>query len=201
MCHNSTHLFGCIGLKQKDYSILNKEYSKEEYFELIPKIIEKMKQDNEHGGFFPVSISPFCYNETVAQEYYPLLKEEVVSKGFNWKDEKDEAPNVKKIIPANQLPDHIKDIPDDILNWAIRCEATDRPFLIVKQELLFYRNMNLPIPHLHPDERHKRRMAFTNPRKLWKRDCSKCGKNIETTFAPERPETVYCEECYLKEVY
>ena len=60
--------------------------------------------------------------------------------------------------------------------------------------------MNLPIPHLHPDERHKDRMALRNPRKLWKRTCDKCVKEIETSYAPDRPEKVYCEECYLKEL-
>jgi len=201
MCHNSTHLFGCIGLKHKDYCILNKQYSKDEYFELIPKIIEKMKELGEHGEFFSVSSSPFAYNETVAMEYYSLTQDEVEPKGFKWKKQIDEIPNVEKVIPANRLPDNIKEIPDDVCNWAIECEETGRPFLIVKQELEFYRRMNLSIPHLHPDERHKRRMAFTNPRKLFKRNCDKCDKNIETTYSPERPEIVYCEACYHKEVY
>jgi hypothetical protein len=110
-------------------------------------------------------------------------------------------PKVSRVIPAVKLPDAIDDVPDDILNWAIECEATKRPFRIIKQELDFYRKMKLPIPHLHPDERHRRRMALRNPRKLWKRPCMKCGKEMETTYAPERPEIVYCENCYLKEVY
>ena len=110
-------------------------------------------------------------------------------------------PKVDKVIPAEKLPDSIDDIPDDILNWAIKCEATGRPFRIIKQELEFYRKMKLPIPHFHPDERHRRRMALRNPRKLWRRPCGKCGKEMETTYAPERPEIVYCESCYLQEVY
>ncbi|MCH2188477.1 hypothetical protein MK079_01450, partial [Candidatus Gracilibacteria bacterium] len=39
-CHNSSDLFLCIGLRNKQYCILNKQYSKEEYEELVPKIIE-----------------------------------------------------------------------------------------------------------------------------------------------------------------
>jgi len=193
--------FGCISLKHKDYCILNKQYTKEEYEELVPKIIEKMQADGEWGEFFPVELSPFAYNETVAQEYFPMTKEEVEAKGWKWKDEVDEMPQVEKIIPANKLPDSIDDIPDDILNWAVECEATQRPFRIVKQELEFYRRMKIPIPHFHPDERHKRRMTLRNPRKLWERKCDKCNKEIQTTYAPEKPETVFCEECYLKEVY
>jgi CxxC-x17-CxxC domain-containing protein len=110
-------------------------------------------------------------------------------------------PKASKIIPAEKLPERISAIPDDILEWAIQCEVTKRPFKIVSQELEFYRRMELPVPRLHPDERHRRRLALRNPRRLWKRTCQKCGKEMETTYAPERPETVYCEECYLKEVY
>ncbi|RME55830.1 hypothetical protein D6779_11765, partial [Candidatus Parcubacteria bacterium] len=38
-CYNSSHLFGCIGLRNKQYCILNKQYTKEEYEKLVPKII------------------------------------------------------------------------------------------------------------------------------------------------------------------
>jgi len=198
---NGKYHFGCCNVRDRDYCILNKQYSKEEYEELVPKIIEHMQSTGEWGEFFPVELSPFAYNETVAQEYFPLTKEGVESKGWKWRDEKDEIPKVEKIIKASQLPDSIDDIPDDVLNWAIECDATSRPFRIVKQELEFYRRMKLPIPHLHPDERHKRRMALRNPRRLWQRKCDKCRKDIQTTYAPDRPETVYCESCYLNEVY
>ncbi|MDD5623829.1 MAG: hypothetical protein PHI23_03920 [Candidatus Peribacteraceae bacterium] len=200
-CSNCEHCFGCIGLKRKQYCILNKQYPREEYERLVPQIIEQMRKAGEWGEFFPVAISPFTYNESVAQEYFPLTREEVEEHGWKWKEEKDEMPKVSKVIPAQKLPDSIEEVPDDILNWAIECEATKRPFKIIRQELDFYRKMRLPIPHFHPDERHRRRMALRNPRKLWKRSCAKCGKEIETTYAPERPEIVYCENCYLKEVY
>ncbi|KKP36762.1 MAG: hypothetical protein UR28_C0038G0001, partial [Candidatus Peregrinibacteria bacterium GW2011_GWF2_33_10] len=52
-----------------------------------------------------------------------------------------------------------------------------------------------------PDQRHKDRMALRNPRKLWKRNCIKCNAEIQTTYAPERKEIVYCEKCYLESVY
>src|SRR3989338_2359383 len=36
-CISSNNLFACIGLRNKQYCILNKQYSKEEYEELVPK--------------------------------------------------------------------------------------------------------------------------------------------------------------------
>jgi hypothetical protein len=201
-CVNGSHdLFGCISMKHAQYCILNKQYTKEEYERLVPKIIERMRKDREWGEYFPASLSPFPYNETNASEYFPLTKEEVTKRGWKWRDQIDEAPKVTRVIPAAQLPDAIENVPDDILNWAIQCEMTNRPFKIIKQELDFYRRMKLPVPRLHPDERHRKRMALRNPRKLWERNCAKCGTEIQTTYAPERPEIVYCEKCYLKEVY
>jgi len=200
-CHDAEECFGCIGLRRKKFCILNKQYTKQEYERLMPKIIGHMRKTNEWGEFFPVTLSPFPYNETIACEDYPLVKNEVKKRGWKWREEKDEMPKVSKVIPAKKLPDSIEEIPDDILNWAIECEVTKRPFKIIRQELDFYRTMKLPIPRFHPDERHRRRMALRNPRKLWKRSCMKCRKEMETTYAPERPETVYCENCYLKEVY
>lgn len=200
-CDHSNNLFGCIWLQNKEYCILNKQYTKEEYEDLKEKIITKMKQDWEWWKFFPASMSPFGYNETVAQEYFPLDKQTATSTWFNWSDYEPPLPEVEKIIPANKLPDHINDIPDDILNWAIRCEITDKPFRIISQELKFYRKHNLPVPRRHPDTRHADRAKLRNPRELFDRTCDKCNKEIQSTYSPDRKEIVYCEECYHWEIY
>ncbi len=203
-CFNSSNLFGCIWLKNKSYCILNKQYTKEEYNILVPKIIEKMEADWEWGEFFPASLSPFGYNETVAQEYFPInspLQRGARGGDFNWSTYTPPKPNVEKVIPASKLPEDITEIPDDILNWAIECEVTKKPFRIIPQELEFYRKHNIPVPRRHPDQRHLDRMKLRNPRKLFSRDCDKCWKEMQTTYSPEREEVVYCEECYNKEVY
>ncbi|MDD5770546.1 MAG: hypothetical protein PHE25_06250, partial [Candidatus Gracilibacteria bacterium] len=214
--HNSKNCFGCIGLRNKSYCILNKQYTKQQYEELVPKIIEYMMKPHpnplltgegkntevsEWGEFFPSSISPFGYNETVAQEYFPISRDKALSCLYKWSDYEPPFPKVDKIIPANKLPENISDIPDDILNRAIECEITKKPFRIIKQELEFYRKHNLPIPKRHPDQRHLDRMSLRNPRKLFDRKCDKCGKEIKTTYSPDRKEIVYCEECYNKEIY
>ena len=199
-CDNCENIFWCTGLRNQKYCILNKQYTKEEYETLVPKIIEKMKEDWEWWEFFPSSMSPFWYNETVANEYFPLTKTEALDKWFNWSDYEAPFPKVAKIIPANKLPRDITEIPDDILNWAIECEITKKPFRIIRPELDFYRKYSLPIPKRHPDQRHLDRMSLRNPRKLYERNCDKCSKNIESTYAPERKETVYCESCYNNQI-
>jgi len=109
-CMSSKNLFGCIGLQHKEYCILNKQYKKEEYNELVPRIIEHMKQTCEFGEFFPISVSPYCYNETVAQEYFPLSKEEAIQRGYKWRN-KDQSKYQKQIY---DIPPNIHDVPDSI---------------------------------------------------------------------------------------
>jgi len=189
--------FGCVSMKNKKYCILNRQYSKEDYDKLIPKIIEHMMQIGEWGGFFPATLSPFAYNESVAQEYYPLTKEEVLKRGWKWKEF--EQKNYQK--QTYELPDNISETSDEIMNELLACNDCGRNYKIIFQELKFYRNMGLPIPRKCHECRHKERMALRNPRKLFSRNCDRCYKSIQTTYSPDRPEKVYCEECYLKEVY
>ncbi len=200
-CFHSSNLFGCMGLRHKKYCILNKQYSQEEYEALIPKIIEHMKSKWEYGEFFPSSFSMFGYNETLAQEYFPLTKDEALKKGYRWKEEeKIDMSGVVKQIPASRLPESILNIPDDILNWAIECESSGRLFRIQKSELKLCRQMNMPIPHHHFLVRHEARRKMRNPQKLWKRNCGQCGIDIQTSYAPERPEKIFCEACYLQTI-
>ncbi len=201
LCFNCADCFGCISLKHEKYCVFNRKYRKEEYEILMGKIIEHMEKNGEWGEFFPIGLSPFAYNETLAQEYFPLTAEQVTSRGWRWKqEERPEFPELRK-IPAQDLPDSIQEVPDEIVKYGIVCRESGKVFQIQKAELEFYRKMRLPLPRLHPDVRHQKRMALRNPRFLWERTCRKCGKSIQTTSAPERPETVFCEECYLATVY
>ncbi len=200
-CNNCENCFWCIWLRNKSYCILNKEYEKKEYEILVPKIIEHMKESWEWWEFFPSTISPFWYNETVAWEFFPLEKKQALVEYFNWSDYEEPFEKVDKIIPANKLPDNIKDIPNDILNRAVECEITKKPFKIIPKELEFYKIFNISLPHKHPDIRHLDRISLINPRKLRKRKCAKCEIEIITSYSPKRPETVYCESCYNNEIY
>jgi hypothetical protein len=200
-CINNKQLFGCAGLFNKERQIFNKAYSQEGYEKLQLRLIQHMKETGEWGEFFPITISPFAYNETAAQQVFPLEKAQVLEKGWKWLEKDEVAPKVEKTIPASKLPNKISEIPEDILNWAIKCEVSGRPFKITSQEFEFYKKFDVPIPHFHPDLRHEARLAQRNPQQLWERNCDKCQKEISTSYAPERPEMVYCEECYLNEVY
>jgi len=210
---NSSNLFACVGLRHKQYCILNKQYTKEEYEELVPKIKQHMNdmpytdkkgRVYKYGEFFPSELSPFGYNETIANEYFPLTKKQAIEQGYNWYDK--EKNEYEPTIKAKDLPDNIKDVNNNILKEVIQCNSKDCAgsgvFRIIPQELKFYKKMNIPLPHLCPDCRHRERIKQRNPLKLYTRQCMNkgCNNTFETTYAPDRKDIVYCEKCYNMEV-
>lgn len=197
----SSNLLGCVGLnRHKQYCVLNKQYTKEAYEALVGKIIEHMQTTGEWGQFFPPSISAFGYNESVAQEYFPLTKEAALAEGFKWSDYQNPAPNATRIIEAEDLADEINAVSDEILTQAIRCSESKKLFVLTKSELAFYRAHQIPLPRLHPNQRNYHLKKEKNPRQLWLRNCAQCKKDIQTSYAPERAEKVYCENCYTQTI-
>ena len=191
--------FGCFGLRHAEYCILNKQYTKEEYEKLVPKIIEHMRKTKEWGEFFPTRISVYAYNESLANEFFPLTNEEVVKRGWRWHDEEQQKESY--LGPDIAVPETIEGVSDDIVEKILRCSVTQKPYRITSQELAFYRQLGLPLPRLSPQQRHAERMATRRPRCLWDRHCHKCDRKVQTSIAPESPEIVYCESCYLQTVY
>ena len=216
-CFTCSDLFGCIGLRNKNFCILNKQYSEEEYRVLVEKIKVQMNEmpytDTKgrlytYGEFFPLEFSPFGYNESIAQEYFPKEKSEIEAQGFAWKEREDNVYTITK--KAANLPNDIKDVDESIPKEVIECEVSKRAFRLTPAEFQFYKSMGIPLPRLHPDLRHKARLAKQNPMQLWHRQCmcqneahghaSACPNEFETSYSPERGEVVYCEGCYQKEV-
>ncbi len=198
LCFNSEDLFGCVGMKKGKYCILNKQYTKEEYEKLVPKIIEKMTADGEWGEFFPSEISPFAYNETMAFESWPMTQKEALEAGLSWHNDESEKMYKGEIY---EVPEKISEVKDDICSHILRCEITGQPYKVNPKELQFHRRLGVPISRRCQDQRHRDRLVLRNPKVLYDRKCDKCSVDIRTTYAPDRTEQVYCEECYQKEIY
>lgn len=196
-CHSSENLFGCISIRRGKYIILNKQYSQEEYEALAPQIIEKMKREGEWSEFMPASMSYFAYNETIAQQLFPITPEEATDEKLGWK-----AKDPKEYKPQTyQIPDEIKDAPENITQEILACVTCRKNFKIIAGELDLYRKMGLPIPRKCPSCRKTGRLDSRTPYKTWLRNCGHCQTPIHTSYAPERPEIVYCEKCYLETIY
>lgn len=198
IAYSSKNCFGCVSLNRNEYCILNKQYSKEEYEDLLVRIVEHMKESGEWGEFFPIHVSPFAYNETIAMEYFPLTKEEVLVRGWKWR----EADQSAKYIGAGyHIPDDIREVQASVTAEIHHCEITGKAYKIIPQEFKLYTSLRIPLPRRCPAQRHIDRVRKRHPRKLWERQCMKCGEGIKTSFAPESTELVYCEKCYLESVF
>jgi len=196
---SSDNCLGCDGLKKNSYCILNTQYDEQSYHALRAQIVQSLKDSGAYGMFFPPEIAPFAYNETVAQDYMPLTKEQALSEGFRWQDD---LPNTtgKETLISQDIPDNIADVPTTISKEILACVDCRRNYKITTQELAFYKKMALPIPRRCFNCRHGDRIMRRGPMKLFARSCAKCAKDIKTTFAPDRPEIIYCEMCYQQEV-
>ncbi|MBI5621498.1 hypothetical protein HY933_01360 [Candidatus Falkowbacteria bacterium] len=207
-CYSSHDIFGCIGMQKSNYCILNKQYSAADYQRLVGQIIQDMTGRGEYGHFFPIEDSPFGYNETVAHQHFPMTKEEVVQRGWHWQDQ---LPGVRGQETVATVPDTIDNVSLDIVQEIMICQGCRKNYKIIEAEFQFYKKHGIPPPAHCPDCRHYQRLSLRNPRKLWHRQCmceqsdhnhaGKCLVEFETTYAPDQPEKVYCEECYQKEIY
>ncbi|MEK7094119.1 MAG: hypothetical protein AAB903_02130, partial [Patescibacteria group bacterium] len=232
----SSYLFGCISLRNKQYCILNKQYSKEEYEALIPKIKKHMDdmpftdkggRVYRYGEFFPMEFSAYAYNETLAQEHFPLTKEQVSTSGLRWQEVEKKYHTVT--LPHSEIPDDIRNIDDSILQQVIGCldegscnHGCTGAFRLISQELAFYKKFNLALPRLCVNCRHYTRIAQRNSIRTYESQCQcggetsgngvyrnntahshgslRCSNKFETSYSPARSEIIYCEACYNSEV-
>jgi hypothetical protein len=224
-CFFCSNCFGCIGLKRKQYCILNKQYTKEDYELLVPQIIEHMRSwatsgwqrgswatsgwhegsqwQSERWEFFPIEHSLVPYNLSMAQEWYPLTKAEAEEQWFRRK-EKEIPINVSDDLPrisSRDIPDTIKEVDDDILNKAIICQASGKLYKITVSELAFYRKHDIPLPVKHFEVRHAQRCAQRMPRQLYLRICDRCRQKMLSIYPQRYEGKVYCEACYNRGIY
>ena len=200
--------FGCVNLKRKQYCILNKQYSKEQYKKLKAKIIEDIKKNPwksqngnvyTYGEFLPPELSPFGYNETLTNEYYPMTKAEVEKAGFNWFDMEESEYKIE--LKSEDLPQTNNELTEDFVGKAIGCISCSSGYNISKKEFDILKVLGQPAPRACYKCRNQRRFDVVNAPKLYDRECDKCSTDIRTSYAPDRPEIVYCEKCYQQEVY
>ncbi len=230
----SSNIFASVGLQKKSYCILNKQYSKEEYEKLLPKIIQQMQdmpyvdakgREYRYGEFWPPFLVDLAYNESIAQEYFPLTKKAANDLGYSWKDAEVRSYAISK--KPEDLPSSIDEVNDSILKETIGCmhggtceEQCSTAFRIIPQELQFYKRMRLPLPRLCPNCRYYERVRLREQLDLIERKCNCAGissedgayKNTASHFhneevCPNKFETssaekqiVYCESCYQSEV-
>lgn len=221
-CFNANHCMGCVGLRKKNYCILNRQYEKAEFEKIRDAIIGELKDHGEYGEFFPMSFSAFGYNESAAQEQFPLTKPEALARGFRWEDHPRGAFG-KTTVSWDQVPDSIKEMNGfDPLREIFACTQCHKNYRFIPDEIAFYKRLSIPLPRLCPDCRHARRFAARGPNHVWMRKCDcigagsahghyantaehfhedgLCPNEFYSSYAAKGPETVYCEQCYNAEI-
>src|SRR3989338_9805543 len=199
MCIECEYCFGCIGLRKKKHCILNKQYAKNEYNELKEKIIQDMENKGEYGKFLPYSMGLCGYNFSTSFLYFSdTKKEDILRLGGYWEDIKE---NNVEGMPTNELPDDIKDVPDNIISQALICGKSGWRFNISFNELIFYKENNIPLPRYHFDVRIKNSLKYLTILQSYPYKCSYCKKDIEAYYLPEwNYQKIACEECYKQNI-
>jgi len=159
-CHSSGNLFGCVSLRRANYCILNKEYSAEEYEALLARIIEHMQASGEYGEFLQLICRLLSYNETNAQDFSLLTKEEALEQGYRWEsdDEKQQKPQ------TYEIPDDVKDVPESITDELLSCVTCGKNYKIITHEYALLKKIGVPIPRKCFECRHQDRSVFRKKR-------------------------------------
>ncbi|USN57714.1 MAG: hypothetical protein H6767_04975 [Candidatus Peribacteria bacterium] len=71
---NCNHVVFCFGLQNQDYSILNMQYSKEEYARQLSQIREDLQAKGLWGKMLDPKYAPFPLNDTNISEEFPVEK-------------------------------------------------------------------------------------------------------------------------------
>ena len=202
-CIFSKNCILSVGLKRNQFCIFNLCYSQAEYERLLPRIINRLREEDIWGDLFPIKYSTYAYNDTVAMDYFPINATQAAQLGARITDNAlvTQSSGGKKLLESENIPLRWEGTPEELSALALTCEQTGKLFSIVGPELAFYRKMNLPLPVIHPEERHARRISERLPRNLWERQCDRCKAILQTSFHRERPEIIYCTACYEHYLY
>lgn len=196
ICYGSEDCFGCAGLRKKRYCVLNRQYTREEYEALVPKLIAHMQSTGEWGEYFPVEHAPLPYNRSYAQRYYPLSRQEVKDRGLWWCDKHEV--RAEDAVSSSELPDGLPGTDEPI---TVKSALSGVPFRISREEIRRARELGVPLPRLTYDERMEERARYLGRIRLHERNCARTGKPLRSPWPPGSPWIIWDKEEYEKEFF
>ncbi len=186
----------CFGLQNKQYCILNTQYEPDEYFARVDTIKTEMLRRGEYADDVGFEFSAQAYTVSKAQSAWPLDDQTITNLGGYVAVEQEPSVAGLRLLSASDVPQTIDEVDDSILQAAIVCAASGRPFRIQPSELVFYRQLGLPVPVLHPSVRMKHRQALVPEGRYYHGICTKCGIAISSMFDPAIYTNLYCPDCF-----
>lgn len=153
---DSSHCIWCVGLKNKQFCILNKQYTKEERYTLAHTIFAELDGKGVLGQGFPKDWNPYYLNDTPAGLLLDITKQEAEQQWFLRRDESTaiDLPEDVKIIPSQELQ-HIaywkeaQRYIDPSIESAALFDPDEWVFKVTPQERVFLMKFGLPVPTKH----------------------------------------------------
>lgn len=139
LCLNCQNCFGCIGLRNKQYHIFNKPYTKDDYEDKVRALKESMRTRGEYDQFFPLDLSPFPYEDTIASDLF---------------ENKDTLVFVAELEKQNDVLGNVGE------QEVQTCLVSGKQFKYIAQELAFYKKHHIPLPRLSSPLRYRQRMQL-----------------------------------------
>ena len=166
---NCSYCLWCLWLTNKQFCIFNKQYTKEERFKKANEIFSQMDQEWILWDFFPPSINPYYFNDTLAYLIDDsFTKQEVESQWYLRRDDeiKVDIPDWLDVVKTSELDQYQwldsewdRKIDPEILKKVIIDEQWNS-YRIIKMEYDFLIKHWLPIPNQHWLERIKMWFKF-----------------------------------------
>jgi hypothetical protein len=196
---NCQYCFGCCGLVNRKFCVFNKQYSEDEYHELVAQIKEHIAGSDEAGKFFPGHFAPNPYDESYSGFRFPLI-----DKG-EYRDavalEKPDA----KTAEISEIPDSLAELTPEKEAWLVKQifwdEESARPFQIQAADIAFSRRLGIALPNTYYINRMQENFRWMPMiGQLRNTVCAKSGVAVQTNWPAEYDSRILCEEEYLKVV-
>lgn len=202
-CDNCEYCFGCVGLKNKKFCLLNQQYTEEEYWNLVDRVKCDMLSRGEYGRFWPGRASIAGFQNSVGELYIHYTKEQLEQFGaLNLDPSKGQvfAPQIglSGTRVAEEIPAHLEDR-KPFVGVPLFDKAAKRHYSVLRAEYEVYKNKKWPFPTEHYATRLLRLLNFSYGPIIEKQTCVSCGQITKTYNNQAFPNRrIYCQDCYLK---
>ena len=141
-----------------------------------------------------MSLSPFAYNHSYAQRYFPLNKEKAEAENLRWHEasEQRNSSPPKTEHEQGQFPST-----DD--SFVTSSVVSGRQILISTPEIKLSRRLGIPLACETYEERMERRAKRLGEISLQERVCDRTGTKVRTAYSDSTTPIVWDKGIYERE--
>ena len=201
--YDCENCFACVGLRHKNFCILNTQYSEKVYWEKLDEIKCQMLENGEYGDALPAKFSGCYFPESGAVKYHLAdlqFGRQVGAHLFDPNSEDaigEELMMTREVQDVSEIPMHVDDI-EQVFGRVYLDPVLNRRFGFIKPEIIFYQKLHIAPPRTHQIERVRKIVMAANAGVFETNTCQKCTKEIivakNSTFTKR---LIYCRPCYL----